>query len=337
MRPRLSDIARIAGVSEATVSRVINGKPGVAEPTRRLVLDALSDVGYADVPSRPHHTGLVGILTPELDNPIFATLAQSIEAKLARHHYVSVICPSTAETINEQDYLDHLVQSRAAGAVIVNGRYAGVGIGYEPYTALVERGMRVVLVNAVTPPAPVPSVSVDIAAGAALGTRHLVTLSHRHIGCLVGPLRYTTAVDFAEGWRRAMRAHDLEAPDELLSETLFTVEGGQAGTARLLKAGVTGIVAASDLMALGAVRAVRSWGATVPGDVSVVGFDGTALATMTDPPLTTVRQPIEQLATAASTLFAAPPTADTAIPTQIFAPDLVVGASTGPVRITVEV
>ena len=113
MRPKLSDVAIIAGVSEATVSRVINGKPGVAESTRRQVLDALSDLGYRDVPSRPHRSGLVGILTPELVNPIFPLLAQSIEAKLARHDYVAVVCPTTAETINEQDYLDQLLSMNA--------------------------------------------------------------------------------------------------------------------------------------------------------------------------------------------------------------------------------
>ena len=328
MRPKLSDVAAIAGVSEATVSRVMNGKPGVADATRRAVLDALSDLGYADVPSRPHRTGVVGILTPELDNPIFPLLAQSIEAKLSRQGYVCVICPSTAETINEQDYLDHLAETRATGAVVINGRYAGVGIGYGAYESLVAGGMRVVLVNAVTPPAPVPSVSVDIAAGGEIAAEHLATLGHRRIGCLVGPLRYTTTVDFAAGWRRAMTRLGLPAGDDLVSETLFTLEGGQAGTARLLEAEATGIVAASDLMALGAVRAVRSWGASVPDDVSVVGFDGTPFASMTGPPLTTVRQPVEQLAGAVAALFIAPPDHRAVTPAQVFQPDLVVGGTT---------
>jgi DNA-binding LacI/PurR family transcriptional regulator len=245
-----------------------------------------------------------------------------------------VVCPTTAETINEQDYLDHLVSSRAAGAIVINGRYAGVGIGYDPYTALVAQGMRVVLVNAVTAPCPVPSVSVDIAAGAAMGVEHLVTLGHRRIGCLVGPHRYTTALEFTAGWRRALTGHGLDAGPELVSETLFTVEGGQAGTARLLEADVTGIVAASDLMAVGAVRAIRGWGVDVPRDVSVVGFDGTALATMTDPPLTTARQPVDLVATAAASLFVATPDPAKTPAPQILSPDLIVGSTTAaaPVR-----
>lgn len=334
MRPKLNDVAALAGVSEATVSRVINGKPGVAESTRRQVLDVLSDLGYRDVPSRPHRSGIVGILTPELDNPIFPLLAQSIEARLSRHDYVCMVCPTTAATINEQDYLDQLVALNAEGAIVVNGRYAGVGIGYAPYLELAQRGRRVVLVNAVTVPCPVPSVTVDMASGAAAAVDHLASLGHQRIGCLVGPRRYTTAIDFARGWREAMEGLGLSADDELLSETLFTIEGGQAGSAKLLEADVTGIVAASDLMAIGAVRAVRNWGAAVPRDVSIVGYDGTTLASVTDPALTTVRQPVDQIAAAVVSLFVATPNLDGAVAPQVFTPELVIGASTAALSAT---
>jgi len=331
IRPKLNDVARVSGVSEATASRVINGRPGVAEATRRRVLDALSELGYRDAPSQARKTGIVGIVTPELDNPIFPVLAQSIETRLARHEFVCVICPSTSETINEQDYLDHLAESGASGAVIINGRYASAGLGYAPYEELIKRGLRVVLVNAVERPCPVPAVSVNIAAGAEAAVRHLAALGHERIGCLVGPRRYTTSLDFADGWRKGMHSRGLEYSDALISETLFTIEGGQAGTARLLEAGATGLVAASDMMAIGAIRGARTWGADVPSDVSVVGFDGTQIASLTDPPLTTVRQPIDQLASAAAKLFLSP--ADSPMPpVQLFNPDLVVGRSTGPVK-----
>lgn len=328
MRPKLQDVAAIAGVSEATVSRVMNGKPGVADRTRRMVLDALSDLGYRDVPSRPGRTGVVGIVTPELDNPIFPLLAQSIEARLSRHDYLAMVCPTTAETVNEQDYLDQLAVMNAAGAVVINGRYAAVGIGYDAYVDLTARGLHVVLVNAVTPPCPVPSVTVNIEAGAAFAVDHLVAMGHHRIGCLVGPRRYATAIDFAAGWRAAMAERGLEAEDALLSETLFTLQGGQAGTARLLEAKATGIVAASDMMAIGAVRAVRDWGLSVPDDVSIVGYDGTSLASVTDPALTTLRQPVGLIAAAAASLFVAPPSLDGPVASQVFMPELVVAAST---------
>lgn len=328
MRPKLQDVAALAGVSEATVSRVLNAKPGVSEKTRRLVLDVLSDLGYDDVPSRAAHSGIVGILTPEIDNPIFAVLAQAIEARLARHDYMCMVCPVTIETANEPDYLKLLLTMNAAGVVIVNGRYALAGTGYEAYETLAAQGRRVVLVNAVTLPCPVASVSVDVALGARLAVEHLASLGHTRIGCLTGPRRYVTTLEFAQGWREAMEPLGLATDDDLLSETLFTIEGGQAGTAKLMEAGVTGIVAASDLMAIGAVRAVRIWGSTVPDDVSIVGYDGTTLATVADPALTTVRQPVDLIASAAAALFVAPPAHDGTATSQVFAPELVVGAST---------
>lgn len=328
MRPKLHEVAEITGVSQATVSRVINGKPGVADATRRRVLDALSELGYRDAPPQPTRSGIVGIITPELDNPIFSLLAQSIEARLARHDFMCVVCPATAETINEQDYLNHFVQTNATGVVVINGRYANAGVGYEPYLRAVSDGLGVVLVNAVEEPCPVPSVSVDIAAGARLAVGHLINLGHERIGCLVGPRRYIGAREFFRGWQEGLEEAGLESPEERVSETLFTLEGGQAGGARLLESRVTGIVAASDFLALGAIKAAREWGARVPEDVSVVGFDGTPLAAFTDPTLSTLRQPMDRMAGAVARLLTTYGNGDRGPAAQVFTPELVAGRST---------
>lgn len=329
MRPKLHEVADATGVSQATVSRVINGKPGVADRTRRRVLDALSDLGYQDAPSQPARSGIVGIITPELQNPIFPLLAQSIEARLARHDYMCVVCPATAETINEQDYMDHFIDTNAAGIVVINGRYANDGVGYESYVEAAAEGLGVVLVNAIEYPCPVPSVSIDIAAGAELAVRHLVDLGHERIGCLVGPRRYVGAIEFYRGWRRGMDAAGLSIDnDTAVSETLFTLEGGQAGGAKLLENQMTGIVAASDFLALGAIKAARDWGARVPEDVSVIGFDGTPLGAFTDPSLSTLRQPLDRMASSVAGLLTAYGNGGAQPAAQIFTPELVAGGST---------
>lgn len=329
MRPKLHEVAALTGVSQATVSRVMNGKPGVAERTRRRVLDALSDLGYQDAPSQPARSGIVGIITPELENPIFSLLAQAIEGRLARHDYMCVVCPATAETINEQDYMDHLLETRAAGVVVINGRYANQGVGYEAYEKAIQEGLAVVLVNAVEEPCPVPSVSVDIAAGAELAVRHLVDLGHTRIGCLVGPRRYHGAIEFYRGWVKGMEDAGLDVDeDEALSETLFTLEGGQAGGAKLLEHRMTGIVAASDFLALGAIKAARDWGVTVPDDVSVIGFDGTPLGSFTEPTLSTLRQPLDRMASSVASLLVSFGNGGDAPASQVFTPELVAGGST---------
>lgn len=327
-RPKLHEVSARTGVSLATVSRVLNGRAGVAGATRQRVLDAVADLGYQPQPMRASRAAVVGIITPELDNPIFPTIAQTIEARLVRQEIMSMICPSTSETINEQDYLNRFVEWEATGVVVINGRYAAPELGFEPYLELQRRGLRVVLVNGLTGRAPVPAVAVDIRAGAEVATRHLAGLGHTRIGLLTGPHRYASSQELVAGYRAALMTAGLDASDHLVSETLYTLEGGRAGVARLLDAGVTGIVCGSDLIAIGAIAGVRAWGMQVPRDVSVVGFDGTQMMTFTDPPLTTVRQPIGRMAATVASLIAVTGTGGGH--THMFNPDLIIGGSTGP-------
>lgn len=300
----------------------------MASPTRQLVLDAVAKLGYTPQPVRVTKAPVVGIITPELDNPIFPTFAQTIEAQLARRGMMSMVCPSTSETVNEQDYLNRFVEWEATGVVIINGRYAAPELGFDPYVDLERRGMRVVLVNGLTGRSPVPAVAVDIRAGAMTATRHLIGLGHRRIGVLTGPTRYASSDELISGYGIAMAKAELEMSDDWVSETLYTLEGGRAGVAVLLEAGVTGIVCGSDLMAIGAIAGVRAWGMSVPGDVSIVGFDGTQMVMFTDPPLTTLRQPIGRMAATVASLTESPETAGSHV--HMFNPDLIIGGSTGP-------
>lgn len=327
-RPKLQEVSDRTGVSLATVSRVLNGKAGVAIPTRQLVLDAVADLGYEPQPARTAKSQVVGIVTPELDNPIFPTIAQTIEARLARNEIMSMVCPSTSETINEQDYLNRFVEWEATGVVVINGRYAAPELGFDPYIELARRGLKVVLVNGLTGRSPVPAVAVDIRAGAMTATRHLIGLGHRRIGVLTGPGRYASSDELISGYGIAMSKADHEMSDNWVAETLYTLEGGRAGVAGLLESGVTGIICGSDLMALGAIAGVRAWGMSVPGDVSVVGFDGTQMMMFTDPPLTTLRQPISRMAATVASLIESPENAGPHV--HMFNPDLIIGGSTGP-------
>jgi DNA-binding LacI/PurR family transcriptional regulator len=329
MRPKLSEIALQAEVSEATVSRVLNAKPGVANTTRRRVLDVLSDLGYSDETRRRSRTGAVGIVTPELSNPIFPHLAQSIESVLAHHGYLSLVCSSTAETVHEQDFLTYLADQGASGVVVINGRYAMPGVGYESYKELVDRGIPVVLVNGFAGQPPLPSVAVDTREAATHAVRHLGTLGHERIGLVVGPSRYAAANDFVSGYRDALIDLGFGYDPTFISETPWTLEGGQAGAAQLLEQGVTGIVCGNDIMAIGVIGAAQAWGASVPEDVSVIGFDGSPLARRTDPPLTTLRQPTERMATAVASLLVGDQASSPGVPTQRFRAELVIGRSTG--------
>ncbi|MFM9370885.1 LacI family DNA-binding transcriptional regulator [Streptomyces sp. Da 82-17] len=334
MTARLVDIAAQAGVSEATVSRVLNGKPGVAASTRESVLAALDVLGYErPVRLRRRSEGLVGLITPELDNPIFPAFAQVVAQDLTRRGYTPVLATQTPGGSTEDDLTEMLVERGVSGIVFVSGLHADTTADTGRYEVLRAKGVPFVLVNGHAPGVAAPFVSTDDRAAARLAVGHLAALGHTRIGLAVGPRRFVPVIRKIEGFRQALYEH-LGVPEagatELVQHSLFTLEGGQAAAATLLARGCTGIVCASDMMALGAIRAAREAGLRVPDDVSVVGFDDSPLIAFTDPPLTTVRQPVHAMGQAAVRALLEE-VAGTPAPHDefLFLPELVVRGSTG--------
>jgi LacI family transcriptional regulator, repressor for deo operon, udp, cdd, tsx, nupC, and nupG len=326
----LRHVAELAGVSQATVSRVLNGRPGVAETTRREVLRALQQLGYEPVSTgKTRRTGLVGLIVPELDNPVFPRFAQAIESLLASEGLTTMLCTSTPAGMREGDYLEVLVSHGATGIVIISGEHADSASDHRRYHDLVARGLPTVLVNGSAPGLGVATITVDHAAAARAAVAHLATLGHDRIGLAIGPRRYVPTVAFLDGYHRGLREARLQPDEGLVSETLFGIEGGHAAGSRLLAAGATGIVCASDRMALGVIRAIREAGRGLPDDVSVVGFDDAGPNDYVDTPLTSVRQPFEPMASAIVRILTGA-TDGTAPPDLSFRPELVVRATTGP-------
>ncbi|MGW3242630.1 LacI family DNA-binding transcriptional regulator [Streptomyces sp. NPDC001070] len=300
---RLADIAAQAGVSEATASRVLNGKAGVAPATRQKVLAALDVLGYErPVRLRQRSAGQIGLITPELNNPIFPAFAQVIEQNLTGYGYTAVLCTQHPGGSTEDELVEALVERGVRGIVFLSGLHADVTADPERYARLLGQGVPYVLVNGFNPAIAGPYISPDERASARIAVQHLVELGHQRIGLAVGPNRYVPVHRKVEGFVEALGTllglGEREAAG-YVQHTLFSVEGGHAAAGALLDKGCTGIVCGSDLMALGAVRAVRERGLSVPGDVSVVGYDDSPLIAFTDPPLTTVRQPVEAMGAAA--------------------------------------
>ncbi|WP_203778337.1 LacI family DNA-binding transcriptional regulator [Paractinoplanes rishiriensis] len=303
MRARMADIARQAQVSEATVSRVINDRPGVSHETRQAVLTALDVLGY-ERPERlrKRSAGLVGLIVPELDNPIFPAFAQTIESSLAQQGYTPVLCTQSPGGVTEDEYVEMLLDRQVSGIVFVSSLSADTAADHDRYRRLLDRPLPIVLVNGYAEGIEAPYVSCDERLAGDLAVTHLVALGHRRIGLISGPNRFISTQRKLAGYRTGLQRElgvPADAVDEFVSLTLFGVEGGEVAADRLMKQGVTAIVCASDLMALGAIRAVRRRGLSVPRDVSVIGFDDSPLIAFTDPPLTTMRQPVTSMAVAA--------------------------------------
>jgi DNA-binding LacI/PurR family transcriptional regulator len=339
---RLAEVARKVGVSEATVSRVLNGKPGVSDSTRRAVLTALDVLGY-ERPTllRGVRARLVGLVMPELQNPIFPALAEVVGGALVQLGFTPVLCTRTAGGLTEAEYVTMLLDQQVSGVVFCGG------LSVEEYRQLLGRGVPVVLLNAAVdyagfaqerqgpghgPMVLFPQVSSDDAAAVEQAFEHLVVLGHRRIALMVGPAHHTPSRRKVAAFTRLVARAGLDAPGRI-GHALFSFEGGHAVAGELVEAGATALICGSDILALGAVRAARRAGFTVPGDVSVVGFDDSALMNYTDPPLTTLRQPIESMARAAVTLLVNQIDGNAPTPKELLhEPELVVRGSTGPHR-----
>ena len=280
-------------MSEATVSRVMNGKAGVSTSTRQAVVAAMDLLGYERPPRlRRRSAGLIGLITPELSNPIFPAFAQVIEQVLAGDGYTPVLCTQTPGGSTEDELTEMLVDRGVTGIIFVSGLHADSTADNDRYVKLAGRGVPFVMINGFTERVSAPFVSTDDRAAMRLAVSHLVGLGHERIGLAIGPRRYVPVLRKIEGFLAVL-------PDAPVQHSLFTVEGGQAAAHALLDDGCTAIVCGSDLMAFGAIRAARQRGLSVPRDVSVVGFDDSPLIVFADPPLTTLRQPVEAMGQAA--------------------------------------
>ncbi|MEG3633060.1 LacI family DNA-binding transcriptional regulator [Micromonospora palythoicola] len=329
MTKRLTEVARKAGVSEATVSRVLNGRDGVAEATRTAVLTALDVLGY-ERPSklRGERARLVGLVLPELQNPIFPALAEVVTGSLAQRGFTPALCARTIGGVSEAAYVEMLLDHQVSGVIFAGGSYALADASHEHYRRLTDRGLPVVLVNAGVDELGFPRVSTDDAVAVEQAYGHLRSLGHERIGLVLGPedhvpsRRKLTAMGRVAGW---------DAGTEWVERSSFSMEGARVAATKLVDRGVSGIICASDVLALGAIRAVRRLGRSVPDDVSVVGYDDSAFMTCTDPPLTTVRQPIETMGQAAVDLLVTQIEGGGVLTDELlFEPELVVRGSTAP-------
>lgn len=294
IRPPLRDVAARAGVSEATVSRVLNGRAGVAPTTEATVHSALNELGFGDwARGQGAKHSVIGIVCGDLVNPIFPTMIHHLGQRLARKGFLTSISLTDVDLIPEPRCIAELTRSEVDGIVFIGGHHAEVGADLGRYEALISRRIPFVLVNGARTDLPVPHVYCDEEAGGRAATSHLVAMGHRAVGCITGPERFVPTVRLTDGYRSALAAAGIKPRPTWTARTAFTVEGGRAGAERLLDAGCTGFVCANDLMAIGASSAAASRGRR---DVGIVGYDGTDLTGFSRPAFSTMRQPYEDMA-----------------------------------------
>jgi DNA-binding LacI/PurR family transcriptional regulator len=331
--PSLREVAQRAEVSVATASRVANGSFAVRPATRERVERAMRELLY--VPSgRRSETGLIGVLVPELANPIFPALAQAIETRAAPDGLASILCNTGEAAFREVDYVHMLLDRRVEGMIFISCEMTNLRGDHSHYARLVAEGARLVFVNGAIHALDVPSVGVDERAAGEIATQHLIDLGHERIGFVAGLEHYLPTQLKAAGRAAAMAAAELD-PSLWIAYSDFSAAGGGRGLAELLALPdpPTGVICSSDMMAIGALHEAARQGIRVPEELSIVGFDGIDAAKWSVPELTTVEQPIAQIAdTAVQTLQTLIEQPERSLPNSYFRPVLSVRGSTAPAR-----
>ncbi|HUY30023.1 MAG TPA: LacI family DNA-binding transcriptional regulator [Acidimicrobiales bacterium] len=324
--PAMTDVARLAGVSHQTVSRVLNKHPYVSAATRGRVLSAIEELGYhpnaaarALATGRSHTIGLV-TLDSTLYGPV-ATLYGIERAARSAGYYVSVVSLRAHDLTSLQDALRRLNEQAVAGVILI----APLPPAFDALAELPEQLPLVVVEG--DPKAALPAVTVDQQAGARLATEHLLELGHRTVHHVAGPRDWTEARERIVGWRSALAAAKRPIPRIVRGD--WSAKAGFDAARQLLDDGATAVFSANDTMALGLLRALHELGRRVPGSISIVGFDDLPECEYFIPPLTTVRQDFDDAGRHCMELFVAQAASGTRGATRIvIQPKLVVRAST---------
>ncbi|MFC4014124.1 LacI family DNA-binding transcriptional regulator [Nonomuraea purpurea] len=300
---KIQDVARHAGVSAATVSRVLNGRSTVNPELAARVHAAVRELGYR--PNgvarnlRRRQTTLWAVLVSDVGNPFFTSLVRGVEDGGRQFGYSVVLCNTDENRAREAEYIAVALADNVAGVIISPADDSS------DISALVAAGTAVVTIDRELAQTEVDAVLVDNEKGAEMATTHLLESGYRRIACITGPRRMSTAMQRLRGYQRALRAFGLSSDRTLIRHADFREEGGYSALAGLLDDGVEmdAVFAANNLMTVGAVECLSERGVSIPGRVGVIGFDDIPWARLFRPGLSTVRQPTYELGRAAAQLL----------------------------------
>jgi DNA-binding LacI/PurR family transcriptional regulator len=295
--PRIEEVARVAGVSKSTVSRVINGEQYVSTKAREAVHAAIAQLGYAPNQAARalagHRANAIALVVSEptgrvLSDPFFAGVLRGIHAELAGRHLQLLLMMS--QPSDTSDLVAYLSSGHVDGALLVSLH------GEDPLVPMLdELGLPVVVGGRPLGSTGVPFVDSDNFTGGLEAARHLISLGRKRIGTVAGPKDMAVGADRLSGFRRGLSEAKLAS--DLVVHADFTPESGAQGMERLLGKApdLDAVFVAADIMALGALQVLHAHGRRIPEDVAVIGFDDSVFASTASPPLTTIRQDVEEL------------------------------------------
>lgn len=329
MATTIRDVAAAAGVSPATVSRVLNQRVEVAADLRERVLVAVSEMGYRpNGPARSlrkRATMVLGIIITDVQNPFFTSMVRGIEDAAQEAGYSVVLANSDEDQDKEQRYLEVAAAEQMAGVVLAPARQSSRGLD-----VVVGQGIPVVTVDRRLRGVNLDSVSVNNHKAAHDATWHLVARGRKRIAIIAGLLNTMTGARRLAGYKAALKKAGIPLDERLVVEADFRLEGGYEATKDLLRrARPDAVFASNNMMTMGALQALAEEGVDIPSEIAVVGFDDISWATALRPPLTAVRQPTYEIGRRSAEMLLDRVKGDTEEPRHIVLPaELIVRGST---------
>jgi DNA-binding LacI/PurR family transcriptional regulator len=296
MKATIYDIAKEAGVSIATVSKVINGKGRISVETRSAVFAIMERLDFQPSVIASALTGkktfTLGLLVPDVSNPFFAEIARAIEDQGHQLGYSVVMCNTDNKDEKIERYISLLLQKSVDGIIIATGIEKK-----EILEQLLAKGLPIVLIARELPFIAVDTVVVDDYVGGCMAANHLLEMGHKEIAFLAESQKVSSSRERMRGFRQTMLDAGLLLNEQWLKVCDYKVEDGNSKTLELLQEDrrPTAIFACNDMLAVGALQAAREMKINVPSELSIISFDNTILSSVTNPPLTTIAQPMEQM------------------------------------------
>ncbi|OAS86221.1 LacI family transcriptional regulator [Metabacillus litoralis] len=288
---KMSDVAKLANVSPATVSRVLSNPELVSKETRQKVLDVINEVNY-----KPHivarqfrtkETKIILVVVPDITSAFFSKVLRGIEHVAVNNGYQVILGDTENDIEREKEYINLLLQKQADGMVLLTARLNKTNLEE------ISEHFPMVLACEYMDGLNVPTVSIDNISSARKATEHLIKLGHTKIAHITGPINVILSRDRMRGYQQAMMSHELDIDSAYIQEGDFSFESGYNQTLKLLalENPPTAVFAFNDEMAMGAIKAAKDSGLKAPEDLAVVGFDNVKMSSVIEPNLTTINQP----------------------------------------------
>lgn len=305
MTTTIRDIAKLAGVSTTTVSRIINKKPYAAsEATTKRVLEIIEEMNYKPNPLAQglitKKTRTIGLIIPDIVNPFFPEIARGVEDIANKMGFNVFLCNTDDDLKKEKKYINALREKYVDGIILT----VASDPRYEHIAELEKSDIPIVMMDRQVGHENGKCVFIDNLEGGYLATKHLIELGHEKIGCITGPLKTKGAIDRYKGYEKALKESGIKIDRKLVIESNYKIHGGVEATKLLLKqSDLTAIFACNDTMAYGAYKELKKKGYVIPEDMSIVGFDNIYLSQMLEKELTTVSQPTYKMGVAAADML----------------------------------